>query len=322
MFPARSDLAIQFAHVAYRFEERFRARGGGIAHFTTRTPEETAARLGEADILVVSGFWRNEWLEAAARLRFVQVCAAGYDRFDTEAFRARGVRLANGQGVNTNAVAEHAMALVLALSRQVHLARDAQRAGVWRGMNPDIATREDELAGKTMLVVGAGRIGARLARLARAFGMRVEGMRRNPAAADPAFDAVHAMDLWPGPLAAADHVVLCCPLTPETAGLVDAAALAAMRPDACLVNVARGGCAVEADLVAALEAGRIAAAGIDVTDPEPLPESSRLWSLDNVLLTPHTAGETRRYEDNVLDILTENIARLERGETELRNGIA
>lgn len=296
-------------------------RDTGIAHYTTWTHDETAEKIAGADVIVATGFWRNELLDKADRLKFIQVCGAGYDQFDTDAIRARGIRMANGRGVNTNAVAEHALSLILGLSRQTHLARDAQHKKIWRGMNPNIATREEELAGKTMLIIGAGQIGARVATLGKAFGMRVIGMRRNVQEADPAFDDVHAMSEKLQRVAEADVVVLCCPLTPETRGLIDAETLAVMKPSAYLINVARGGCVIEDDLVNALNAGVIAAAGIDVTDPEPLPESSRLWGMEKVLLTPHTGGETRRYEDNVLDIMMENIERLERGESDLRNQI-
>ena len=122
-------------------------------------------------------------------------------------------------------------------------------------------------------------------------------------------------------LAEADAVVLTCPLTPQTENLIDAAALARMKSGAYLINVARGGCVNEPDLVAALERGAIAGAGIDTTWEEPLSPDSPLWDFDNALITPHTAGETRQYEDNVVDILIENIRRLQRGEDALVNGI-
>jgi D-2-hydroxyacid dehydrogenase (NADP+) len=321
MFPDRSELVIQFAHIAYQFEAQFALRDTGIANFTTWTPESTSERVRSANVFIATSFWRNDFLDNAENLKFIQVCGAGYDQFDTEAIRARGIRMANGRGVNTNAVAEHTMSLILGLTRQIHLCRDAQHSKVWRGMNTNIPTREEELTGKTMLVIGAGQIGARVATLGKAFGMRVLGMRRNVANADPAFDAVHPMSEKLDRVAEADLVVLCCPLTPETRGMIDAAALSAMKPSAYLINVARGGCVVEADLINALNTGEILAAGIDVTDPEPLPDISPLWGMENVLLTPHTAGETRRYEDNVLDIMMENIGRLERGEDELLNQI-
>ncbi|MCX7372898.1 MAG: hypothetical protein NTW56_10775 [Alphaproteobacteria bacterium] len=164
----------------------------------------------------------------------------------------------------------------------------------------DFARREDELAGKTLLVVGMGRIGSRLIRIAKAFDMRVIGVRANPAAGAEGAD---------------------CPLTAETTGLMNATTLAAMKPDAYLVNCARGKVCDEPALIAALQAGRIKGAALDVTAEEPLPAESPLWTLPNVFITPHTAGETCAYEDNVVDILLENLERQWRGETALVNQI-
>jgi phosphoglycerate dehydrogenase-like enzyme len=119
----------------------------------------------------------------------------------------------------------------------------------------------------------------------------------------------------------ADFVALTCPLTDETRGVIGAEALGLVPPGACLVNVARGPCVVETDLVAALREGRLAGAAVDCTDPEPPAADSPLWGLPNVLITPHTAGETRKYETNVIEILLENLDRLWRGEVTLRNGV-
>ena len=185
----------------------------------------------------------------------------------------------------------------------------------------DPEAREDELGGKTLVVVGLGAIGTRLAALAKAFDMRVIGVRRNVAAGGGAADAVRALGELRSLLPEADVVALACPLTPETEKLIDTEALARMKPSAVLVNVARGRCVDEGALIAALATRRIAGAGIDVTVEEPLAPASPLWSMENVLLTPHTAGETRRYEDNVLAILMENLDRLCRGETTLRNQV-
>ena len=126
-FPSRDALTIGFAHVAYRGAEELAARRTGVAHFEVRTLEELERRAHEADVLVVSGFWRNTLLASAPKLRFVQSFSAGTDQFD-KAFVKRGVRLANAQGANERAVAEHAIALMLALTRQLHLARDNQPA--------------------------------------------------------------------------------------------------------------------------------------------------------------------------------------------------
>jgi phosphoglycerate dehydrogenase-like enzyme len=311
---------IHFAHPAYRLAERFAPRTTGLHHFQTWTPDDTRARIGEGDVLVLSGFWRNDMLPAAGRLRFIQCCAAGIDQFDQAALRARGVRLANASGANANAVSEHALALILGLTRQLHTGRDNQKRGHWRGMISEIGRREEELPGKTLLLVGLGRIGGRIAMLAKAFGMQVIGVRRETGKPVPHVDELHPRAAFTSLLPRADVVVLACPLNDDTRRIIDRAALRLMKPTAYLINVARGGCVEEAALIEALREGRIAGAGIDVTDPEPPASDNPLWSLENVLLTPHTGGETRSYEENVVDILIENLRRLAAGEG-LRNGV-
>lgn len=320
-FPGRDDLTICLAHHAYRVAERFALRNTGIRHVAARSVDELAERVAQADVLVVSGLWRNALLARARRLRFIQSISAGVDQYALDALQARGIRLASGQGTNERAVADHAMALILALVRQLHLARDNQARRLWPGMAADPALREDELGGRTLLVVGLGRIGSRLASLARAFGMGVIATKRDPASGAGAADAVFAPDRLLDRLPQADVVALTCPLTAETEKLIDAKALAAMKPSAFLVNVSRGRVVDEPALVTALEAGRLAGAGLDCVWDEPLSAASPLWTIEKVLITPHRAGETRRNEDNVIDLLLENLDRLWRGETELSNQI-
>jgi phosphoglycerate dehydrogenase-like enzyme len=321
MLPDKDNLSICFAHVAYRLHQRFAALATGIGSFEVRDAETLWARIADADVLVVSGLWHNDLLDRAPRLRFIQSIGAGTDQFPRDQLVRRGIRLASARGVNARAVAEHAMALMLALSRRLPEARDNQAKRVWRGMIGDLSQREDELACKTLLIVGLGDIGGRLARLAKAFDMRVVGLRRDPALGHGAADAVHPMADLRRLLPEADVVALTCPLTPETENLIDAAALARMKVSATLVNVARGRVVDEAALIETLAAGRIAGAALDVTVEEPLPPTSPLWGMAHVLVTPHTAGETRRYEDNVIEILRDNLDRLWRGEQQLRNQI-
>ena len=321
MIPPADKIVICFAHVAYQLHERFSSLETGINSFAVRDPETLEKRVSETDVLVISGLWQNHLLDRTKRLRFIQSIGAGTDQFPREELAMRGIRLASARGVNARAVAEHAMALMLALSRRLPEARDNQQKRVWRGMIGDLSQREDELGGKTLLVVGLGDIGGRLAQLAKAFDMRVVGLRRHPAFGRGAADAVHAMDELNSMLPDADFVVLACPLTAETENLVDAQALSRMKPTAYLVNVARGRVVEEAALIEALATHRIAGAGIDVTAEEPLAPSSPLWAMEQVLITPHTAGETRRYEDNVIEILRDNLGRLWRGEPQLRNQI-
>jgi len=319
--PPAGELTICFAHVAYRMGERFALRHTGIRHIELRRYAELAARIGEADVLVVSGLWRNDLVPAAAKLRFIQSISAGVDQYSRDALSARGIRLASAQGANERAVAEHAMSLILTLSRHLHVARDNQAKHSWRGMISDLARREDELGGKTLLIIGLGRIGSRLAGLARAFDMRVMATKRNPAIGAEAAHTVVGDDHLIEVLPQADVVALTCPLTKATENLIDERAIAAMKPSAYLINVARGRVVHEPALIAAMSAGRIAGAALDCAVEEPLPPTSQLWDLPNVVITPHTAGETRRYEDNVIELLIDNLGRLWRGETALRNQV-
>src|SRR5438046_1853057 len=254
MLPPKDKLTICFAHVAYRLRQRFLALDTGIATFEVRDAGTLQLHIGEADVLVVSGLWRDDLLRYANRLRFIQSIGAGTDQFSRKALAQHGVRLASARGVNARAVAEHVMALILALARRLPEARDNQARRVWRGMIGDLTQREDELAGKTLIVVGIGDIGGRLVRLAKAFDMRVLGLRRDPSLGQGAADAVHPMGALKALLPEADFVALTCPLTPETEKLIDAGALGRMKPSAYLVNVARGRVADEAALVKALAA--------------------------------------------------------------------
>jgi len=318
-FPDQPTILV--GHVAYRFAERYAARGGKLAMIEARSLEELESRLGDADVLLVSGLWRNQFAKPGGRLKFIQSISAGVDQYDKAALSAAGIRLASAQGANANAVSDHAIALILALARRIPEARDNQAKQHWRGMIGDLTRREDELSGKTLLVVGIGRIGGRLARLAKAFGMNVIGLRRDPANGAEGADEIHPMSALKAQLPRADYVALTCALTDETRGLMDASAFAAMKPASTLVNVARGKVCDEPALIAALQSGHIVQAALDVTAEEPLAADSPLWTMPNVLITPHTGGETRSYEDNVLALMEENIGRLQRGETRLHNQV-
>jgi phosphoglycerate dehydrogenase-like enzyme len=321
MFPTRDKLTICFAHAAYQMKARFDARNTGINSFQVRSYDEFVQRVGEADVVSASGMWKNDIIPHATKLKFVQSISSGMDQYSKELLGAKGIRLASAAGVNARAVAEHALALILAVFRRIPEARDNQHKKVWRGMLGDLTQREDELGGKTLLIVGMGRIGSHLAKLAKAFDMKVIGIRRDPKAGTNGADEIYGMDDLEKLAPQADIVALTCALTPETTGLMSAAAFAAMKPSSVFVNVARGKVADEAALIKTMEGNKIWAAALDVTAEEPLPTASPLWTMPNVFITPHTAGETRAYEDNVIDILIENLDRLWRGEATLRNQV-
>ncbi|MBW8269717.1 hydroxyacid dehydrogenase [Caldovatus aquaticus] len=249
-----------------------------------------------------------EALAAAPRLRCAARLGVGYDTVDVAACSARGIPVMVANGTNDLAVAEHAMMLMLAVAHRGPQGDRAVRAGAWWGTEgPGIC----ELAGRTVLVVGYGRIGARVARYCQAFHMRVLVM-------DPAFHPariaadgfVPVRDLHAA-LGEADVVTLHCPLTPATRHLMDAAAFAALKPGAILVNTARGPVVDEAALLAALRSGRLRGAGLDVLEAEPPPRDSLLLAEPNVVLSPHNAGSTeeslarmaRQAARNLLDAL-------------------
>ena len=320
-FPSAVDTAVHFAHVAYRMEERYDARSPEVKYFQTWTPEDTMNRIEDADVFVCSGFWDNALLERATKLKYIQSIGAGYDQFPLDELRKRGIRLANASGVNQNAVAEHAMSLILGLNRHIHTGRDNQNSRTWRGMLGDLTQREDELIGKTILIVGMGAIGSRLAKFAKAFDMNVIATKRDPSTAEGPADEVVTPDRLNELVPKADFVALTCPLTPETTNIIDVDVLLAMKSTAYLINVARGQCVDEPALAVALKAGQIAGAGIDHFWNEPLEADSVFWDFQNVIITPHTGGETRLYEEWVIDIINDNLNRLWNGETELRNQI-
>ena len=238
-FAHSPPLTIGFAHQAYQLRDEFLARGQPFESFEVRTLDDLERRVADAEVLVVSGLWHNELAKHASKLRLIQSISAGTDQFSRTVLRERGIRLASAQGTNEVAVAEHAIALMLALARHLHLARDFQARQYWRPMIGDRACREDELDGKTLLIVGLGRIGRRLARLANAFGMTVIGVKREPASMPNVARLVRPAQLH-DILPEADFIALTCPLTSETEGLIGASAFAAMRPSAHLINVARG----------------------------------------------------------------------------------
>lgn len=321
MFPKKENVTVCFAHAAYRMLDRFELRKTGIKAFQVWNYDDFQKRVSEADVVVVSGMWKNDLIPAASKLKFIQSISSGMDQYSREQLAAKSVRLCSAAGVNARAVAEHALALILAVVRRLPEARDNQHKKVWRGMIGDLTQREDELGGKTLLIVGMGRIGAHLAKLAKAFDMKVIGIRQDPKKGTNGADAIHDMGQLVKLARQADFVALTCALTPETTGLMSAAAFAAMKPSSVFVNVARGKVADEAALIDTMKHGKIWAAALDVTAEEPLPAASPLWTMPNVFITPHTAGETRAYEDNVIDILIENLEHLWLGDKALKNQV-
>jgi phosphoglycerate dehydrogenase-like enzyme len=274
------------------------------------------AELAEADVLIG---WQvtPEQLDQARRLRWFHAGSAGVEHLDLKAIREHGVVLTNSRGVSAPNMAEHALGMMIALARRFPRLMREQAAHSWR--DDDTHREVRELAGETVLIIGTGEIGSQLARRAAALDMRVEGVRRRVGAEARAhFDRMWSTEELGDALGGADHVVVTLPDTPDTRGLLDASAFAACKPGAMIYNVGRGPVINTEALVAALQSGHLGGAGLDVTDPEPLPADSPLWDLENVLITAHTSGATPRYWDRQEALISDNLARFLEGRP-LRN---
>lgn len=235
-------------------------------------------------------------LDSAPRLRAIANYAVGTDNVDLEAAAARGIPVGNTPDVLTDSTADLAIALMLAVARRLPEGMAAVRDGAWREWAPDWLLGRD-LSGATLGIVGPGRIGSAVARRAEGFDMEVLCSGR------PGGDGVALDDL----LERADFVSLHCPLTPETRGLIGAPQLALMRPDSYLVNTARGPIVDQVALAAALRAGAIAGAALDVTDPEPLPPDDPLLAAPNLVVLPHLGSATRRTRAAMADLAVDNL---------------
>lgn len=270
--------------------------------------------LQKVDALFAWGLSEDD-VHAAPALRWVQWVGAGVERAPLQLLADRGIVLTNNRGVHAPNIAEHLMSLMLAFTRQLPVLLDAQSRQIWTD-NRDWG-KIGELQDSELLILGAGQIGSALAERARAFGMRVSMVGRE---ARDLPTHVHGTEALDSLLSEADHVAICLPLTPTTERLFDAERLARMKPGAFLYNIGRGQIVDTEALVAALQSGHLGGAGLDVTDPEPLPSEHPLWTLPNVIITAHTAGITPRYWQRALNILIENIERFRRGEP-LRNEV-
>ncbi len=248
----------------------------------------------------------------APNLRWMHLPNAGIDDPVFGRLLAQGVRLTTSSGATAEPIAQAAMAGLLALARGFPRWWTAQRRHEW-APHPDSAQPRD-LRGQTALIVGLGAIGNEIARLAQALGLRVIGVRRQPRTARDHVDEMHPPAALPSLLPAADWLILACPLTAETRGLIDAAALARLPATACVVNVARGQVIDEPALIDALQGGRLAGAYLDVFATEPLPADSPLWELPNVLLSPHDSSASRGNAGRVSRLFLHNLERWARGE--------
>jgi len=293
------------------------------------TQEDLLTAIGSAEILF-SWAPGDEAISKAAKLKWLHALAAGVGAYLTPSFVASGTAITNSRGAHAVPISEHVLGMLIGLTRRFRAAiveqttTGMQRKNWWVG--PEIP---DELHGRTLGLFGYGAIGREIARRARAFGMRVVALRRRPGARDewdpdllralglpadePPLDDVLGPDAMDRFLAESDAIVVCAALTPETQGVFDATAFARMKRGALFVNIGRGKIVREAELIDALASGHLGGAGLDVFESEPLPPESRLYTLKNVILTPHVSGLSSGFWPRAMAVFRANLDRYARG---------
>lgn len=288
----------------------------GVELVVAGSADEAVTAVTGAQALI--GFCQEEILAAEPGLHWIQVYSSGVDRCVPNPGMHKGEKLlTNGQRIASPALAEHAIALMMALVRGLDVYHQNQLAGSW--IRETGLEREDfmELEGRTVLVVGLGGIGTQVAKRAHGLGMRVIATRGSRREGPDYVDYVGLADEVNDLAAQADVVINTAPLTDRTRGMFNAVFFASMKPGAFFVSVGRGASTVTADLVDALNNGEIAGAGLDVTDPEPLPEGHVLWTMPRVIISPHTAGRSDKGRERLFLLVQENLRRYVAGEAML-----
>ncbi len=287
-------------------------------------PPDPAARLPDAEcerveVAFFSGDvfpdYSRQFFSAvrkAPRLKWLHVFNVGVDHPIYAEMLARGVRLTTSAGSTAEPIAQTAIMGLLALARGLPHWLAAQRRRQWDPIRREALPQD--LKGQTAVIVGLGKIGTEIARLAQALGLNVIGVRRSPRRGGDPVDELHPPAALPDLAARCDWLVIACPLTPETRGLVDAELIARLPKGARLINIARGEIVNEQALIAALRSGHLAGAYLDVFETEPLPAESPLWDMPNVLVTPHNASAASGNDERVLEIFLDNLGRWHRGE--------
>jgi len=282
----------------------------GVGDVLDPEPEAMTAALTDAAVLVTYG-WEDDWLDSG--VRWIQSYSAGVEQFPIDRLGTAGVVLTSAVGIHGVQVSEHVFGLLLGMSRGIAAAARNQRDAIWEW------PRVEDLADRTMAVLGLGAIGESVARKARAFGMSVIGTKRSPEGYEGSADEVLGPQDTLEVCRRADVVVAVLPDTAETTGIIGPAEFAAMD-GGWFINVGRGSAVDEDALLEALESGTLRGAGLDVFDTEPLPEDSPLWHAPGCLITPHVAGVSPRYGERLAELFARNLEAY-RGEAEWVNRV-
>ncbi len=267
-----------------------------------KSEDELLGLLPDTNVLICSNYgYKESWLSVAKKLKWIQSIAAGNEKL-IPSLIGTPVMLADSSGVHAEPIAEQVMGYMLMFERKLLAAVKGQERKEW---SMDMAV--GELKGKTILVVGLGAVGRGIARICKCLGMRVIATKRAVSAAEDCVDELHHAAELPALLPFADYIVLSLPATKETLHMFGAGEFSLMKRTAHFINIARGSVADEPALIEALKSGKIAGAALDVFETEPLPESSPLWGMDNVIITPHNSGLTPYYMDRVVKIFCSNL---------------
>lgn len=295
-----------------RFVRQVREAAGDsweVSH--ARSVEDVKGHLPDTRIMYGHRV-EDDMLPRAGKLSWIQATGAGVEWALTPAFVESPIILTNASGIHGVQMSEHALGMMIALARRFPLYMRSQLEKQW---DKSLGSGDiDELFEKTLGIIGLGSIGEALAVRAKAFGMHVIGVKRSPLGYDGAADEVVAPGALESVMRESDYVVNLLPLTPGTKKTVSADLIAAMKPTGYFLNLGRGGTVDERALTEALESGAIAGAGLDVFAEEPLPKGSKLWNLENVIITPHVSGLSPRYWERATDLFCENIRRYKAGD--------
>lgn len=306
----RKPKRILIGGFASRLEPELQSVAPDVEFIVAGTPE-AKAKIASVDAII--GVCDAEMLGAGKSVQWIQLVSAGVENcVSIPAIEERDILVTNMQRIAGPIIAEHVIAMTLAFTRGLDLYIPAQAQGKWlRGLPPG---RAAVIEGKTMLVVGLGGIGTEVARRAHALGMKVTATRASSRTGPDFVSYVGLPDELPKLASEADFVVNTVPLTPQTKGIFNARLFAKMKSSAYLINIARGGSVVTSDLIDALQSKKIAGAGLDVTDPEPLPADHPLWKAPNVIITPHVASDSDLGREAHLQVVQENLRRYVAGD--------
>lgn len=276
--------------------------------FIPETPEEQSKMLGDADVLISNNMINVSTLNQCKKLKFLFIMSAGVETLPFEVLKEKNILVANASGFHAPQMSEQALGVMLAFSRSIRHAIQNQQKHYWEP-HQSVNT----LMGKTLCIVGTGSIGKGVAKKAAVFGMNVIGVKRHASAVE-GFSEIYGIENLLQALPRANYILLLTPLTKETYHLFDEEQFASMKKEAVFINFSRGDTVNEDVLIKALSSKKIAGAALDVCHEEPLAPSSPLWDMENVIITPHTAGFVPDYASHAISVLIPNLIAFRKGE--------